>query len=186
MSLYETAQVALIALWVLWAWPFFAYKARTPKRPAEVTDKTSRWGIGLQMVGYFLVWQRVRSPGARAWPWLALGLLLAVPAVILSWTAIRSLGKQLRVQAGLYSDHELIRRGPYRIVRHPIYLGMLLMFLATMAIMTLWQLMLPALVLFLAGTEIRVRLEDRLLRSRFGAEFEAYRDAVPAYLPGLR
>jgi len=42
------------------------------------------------------------------------------------------------------------------------------------------------LALFISGTEIRVRCEDGLLGSRFGAEFEAYREAVPAYIPFVR
>jgi protein-S-isoprenylcysteine O-methyltransferase Ste14 len=48
-----------------------------------------------------------------------------------------------------------------------------------------WQLALAS-ALFLAGTEIRVRVEDALLDARFGGEFRAYRAAVAAYLPLLR
>jgi protein-S-isoprenylcysteine O-methyltransferase Ste14 len=43
-----------------------------------------------------------------------------------------------------------------------------------------------ALALFLAGTEIRVRVEDRLLASRFGEEFAEYRKTTRAYVPGVR
>ena len=112
--------------------------------------------------------------------------VLASTAVVLSWTGIKSLGRQLRVQAGLYSDHELIRSGPYGIVRHPIYAGMLLMYLATALVMSNWQLSLAGLLIFLIGTEIRVRIEDRLLASRFGQEFVQYRKAVRAYMPFVR
>jgi protein-S-isoprenylcysteine O-methyltransferase Ste14 len=51
---------------------------------------------------------------------------------------------------------------------------------------TSWWLFLPALVLFFVGTEIRVRIEDKLLASRFGEEFEAYKKSVPAYAPFVR
>ena len=182
--MYQAVQIALIVCWVLWAWPFLVYKARTPKRPADITVKASAWGIGLQMVGFFLAW--LSFDAAKPWPLLAFALMLAAIAVAFSWTGVHNLGKQLRVQAGLYSDHELIRSGPYRIVRHPIYAGMLLMYLATALIRSSWPLMLAGLVIFIAGTEIRVRIEDRLLASRFGKEFEVYKAAVPAYLPLLR
>jgi protein-S-isoprenylcysteine O-methyltransferase Ste14 len=43
-----------------------------------------------------------------------------------------------------------------------------------------------AVVFIVAGTEVRVRIEDRLLASRFGAELESYRARVPAYIPFLR
>src|SRR6478672_10846737 len=99
VEFYGAAQIVLIICWVLWAWPFFAYKARTPKRPAQVTVTSSRWGIALQMIGFFLAWIRLSAP--RPWPLLAAALLLAFLAVILSWTGVHTLGKQLRVHAGL-------------------------------------------------------------------------------------
>jgi protein-S-isoprenylcysteine O-methyltransferase Ste14 len=40
-------------------------------------------------------------------------------------------------------------------------------------------------LLFIIGTEIRVRIEERLLASHFGEEFQAYKRSVPAYLPFL-
>jgi len=48
-----------------------------------------------------------------------------------------------------------------------------------------WPLLLIALAIFLAGTEIRVRAEDRLLAARFGESFVAYRSRVRAYIPFL-
>lgn len=93
------------------------------------------------------------------------------------------LGKQWRILAGLYSDHELVRTGPYSIVRHPVYLGMLGMFLAGGLMETPWPAFLLALAVFIAGTEIRVRIEDDLLARRFGAEWRAWRAKTPAYLP---
>ena len=179
-----TALIALAICWILWAYPFLNYKLRTPARPAEVTVAASRWGIGLQMAGYAVAWLPLQD--AKPWPVLALALLLAILAVICSFTGVRSLGKQLRIDAGLYSDHELIRSGPYRMVRHPIYAGMLLMYLATALIRSSWLAMLAGLAVFLAGTEIRVRLEDALLAARFGARFREYKAAVPAYIPLLR
>jgi protein-S-isoprenylcysteine O-methyltransferase Ste14 len=50
---------------------------------------------------------------------------------------------------------------------------------------TPWQLFVPALILFLIGTEIRVRAEEKLLASQFGKEFEDYERHVPAYIPFL-
>src|ERR1051325_6741901 len=77
VEMYRAVQFALVVCWVVWAWPFMAYKARTPKRPAEVTVNASRWGIGLQMVGFFLAWLRIPGFTPRPWPWLVIALLLA-------------------------------------------------------------------------------------------------------------
>jgi protein-S-isoprenylcysteine O-methyltransferase Ste14 len=62
---------------------------------------------------------------------------------------------------------------------------MLLVLCATAVIIAGWKLSVVALLLFVIGTEIRVRLEERLLASRFNEEFEAYKRKVPAYLPFL-
>jgi protein-S-isoprenylcysteine O-methyltransferase Ste14 len=104
----------------------------------------------------------------------------------MAWHAVRHLGRQFRVHAGLYHDHLLVRTGPYAIVRHPIYASLFGMLVCSMLILTPWQWTLLPLVLYIAGTEIRVRSEDALLASRFGAEFHAYRRAVQAYIPYLR
>jgi protein-S-isoprenylcysteine O-methyltransferase Ste14 len=180
----RTALIALVACWVLWVWPFLAFKARAPKREAEVTVGSSRWGVIVQMIGYFLAWLGPNAPKPPAV--LLAGLAFGGLAVVLSWASIRSLGKQLRVFAGLYADHELVRSGPYRIVRHPIYAGMLAIYLATALVRTPWIAGAIGLAFVIAGTEMRVHIEDRLLASRFGREFEQYRSSTAAYVPFLR
>jgi protein-S-isoprenylcysteine O-methyltransferase Ste14 len=62
---------------------------------------------------------------------------------------------------------------------------MLGMLIATGIAVSYWQALVIATFVFLAGTLIRVRSEERLLRETFGAEFEAYAQRVPALLPGL-
>jgi protein-S-isoprenylcysteine O-methyltransferase Ste14 len=82
-------------------------------------------------------------------------------------------------------EHELVTEGPYRLVRNPIYTGMLGMLVVTGLAATRWFALLVALVLFAIGTAIRVHSEEKLLRDAFGAEFEAYARRVPAVFPRL-
>ncbi len=107
-------------------------------------------------------------------------------ASLLSWTGARALGRQWRIDAGLSDDHELVTSGPYRFVRHPIYTSLLCVLLGTGVLITTWWLLLPSLLLFIIGTEIRVRIEDHLLASHFGERFVEYRQRVPAYIPFLK
>jgi protein-S-isoprenylcysteine O-methyltransferase Ste14 len=76
--------------------------------------------------------------------------------------------------------------GPYRLVRHPIYTSMLCILFGTGFMVTPLWLLLPAVIVFLVGTEIRIRIEDQLLSSRFGERFREYQGSVPAYIPFLR
>ena len=99
--------------------------------------------------------------------------------------AVKTLGKEWSLTARLVEGHKLATTGPYAYVRHPIYTGMLGMLLATGLAASHWAAILIALVVFFAGTIIRVRSEEKLLREAFGDQFENYSRRVPAILPGL-
>ena len=174
----------LIAMGVLvWFYPFIP--AHRGTKAASVVNAHSRWGVLLQFVAFTLLWQG--HFWARSLPiWRAtISVALFILAAVLSWTSSRALAGQLRVDAALGAEHRLVRSGPYALVRNPIYTSMLLVLCATAIIVAGWRLFAAALVLFIAGTEIRVRIEERLLASHFGEEFQAYKRSVPAYIPFL-
>jgi protein-S-isoprenylcysteine O-methyltransferase Ste14 len=175
--------LAIVASIALWFYPFVPAHQKTSG--ATVVNKTSRWGILLQFAAFTLLWQGHFWMRPLSWWRLAISVLLFALAIALSWTSARALAGQLRVDAALGADHHLVRSGPYALVRNPIYSSMLLVILATGIILTPWQLFVPALVLFLIGTQVRVRTEETLLATRFGEEFESYKREVPAYLPFL-
>ena len=172
----------LFVTWLAWCSAFLSRKRATVARRI---NKQARWGIVLEGVAFALIWQGrfwERTPGWKLLP----ALLLLVAAAVLSWSAVSALGRHWRIDAALNSDHRLVRSGPYSFVRHPIYASMLCMLLGTGLLLTPWQLFLPAICIFLIGTEIRVRIEDALLASHFGEQFTAYKRKVPAYIPWLR
>jgi protein-S-isoprenylcysteine O-methyltransferase Ste14 len=176
--------VILAAGWLLWLAPFVL--ARRANEPARVLDRRARWGILLVVIGYAVLWQgKFWERPLPAWR-LAISVGLLLLASVFSWTGTRALGKQLRFDAGLSSDHQLVTSGPYGVVRHPIYTSMLCLMLGTGIVISPPLLFALGLVAFLAGTEIRVRAEERLLASRFGDTFAEYRRRVPAYVPFLR
>ena len=77
------------------------------------------------------------------------------------------------------TEQTVQRTGLYAIVRHPIYTSLLTMLVSTLFLFTRWQWVVPALALFIIGTEIRVYTEDGLLASRFGERFLEYKRRVP-------
>lgn len=185
MELAAIVRIGLTGLWLAWAYPFVFRAPHSQKRESVTVSGPTRLGVLLEAAGVLLAF--VRTPPARAHPAALLAAAgFSIIGIILSWTAVAHLGKQFRIHAGLYADHELVRTGPYRIVRHPIYASVLAMLLATIVLLTPWLRALFALAVFLIGTEIRVRSEDRLLASRFGAQFADYRKRVPAYIPFVR
>src|SRR5438045_2600802 len=166
------AYALILAGIVLWFYPFIPAHQKTPS--ASIVNKASRWGILLQFLAFTLLWQGhfwlLPLPLWRT----AVSVLLFAVAIGLSWTSSRALAGQLRIDAALGADHHLVRSGPYALVRNPIYTSMLLVICAVAVVVTPWTLFLISLVLFIIGTEIRVRTEEKLLADRFGEEFSNY------------
>lgn len=173
----------------------FLFRKQPPKEPEAKRDRVAIVGIFLQMCGFFLVWfQPPRQPflppiavlsGIAGVVFAVFTVALAAGSAWLIETAIRTLGKQWALQARLVEGHKLITDGPYAYIRNPIYTGMLGMLIATGLAMEHFIALIPAVVIFSAGLVIRVRSEEKLLRSAFGEEFEDYAKQVPAVVPGI-
>jgi protein-S-isoprenylcysteine O-methyltransferase Ste14 len=179
--------VELMVCWFAWLYPLLFRAPHFQNRPSITVSRPSVTGLALECMAIFIAFVfRVPAEDPPGMPRIAASVLFAVLAAILSWTSVRHLGRQFRVQAGLYEDHKLVRTGPYAVVRHPIYASLLCVLLCTLLLLTPWEWCVASLALFVVGTEIRVHAEERLLASRFPEEFPQYRQRVPAYLPFVR
>ena len=181
---------------VIISWFAFVAAFLVRKKPASAPDtkrdRGSITGVVLQGLSYALVWIVRRpyfSPIISSKPVeiviATLTVAVAFGSAWIAMAAVTALGKEWSVTARLVEGHKLITRGPYRFVRHPIYTSMFGMLLATGLAVSHWIALAPAIVIFLAGTVIRVRSEERLLREEFRSEFEAYAQRVAAMLPGV-
>jgi protein-S-isoprenylcysteine O-methyltransferase Ste14 len=96
--------------------------------------------------------------------------------------ALQKLGKQFSAYVTLQEEHELVQSGIYGIVRHPLYLSLLLAgpgFALIFRSLLVW----PILALTLAFITTRIRQEERLLAAEFGAAFYQYRNRTWTLLP---
>jgi protein-S-isoprenylcysteine O-methyltransferase Ste14 len=185
---------AVIGCWCIFLVTFALRTHRTRSRETK-RDRTAMIGFCLQAVGYFAVWlsplQRERFSAIVPMPRVAevvlavLTVAMAAASVWLVNAASRRLGKQWALAARLVEGHDLISDGPYRLVRNPIYTGMFGLLLATGLAMSRWTTLLAASAVFAAGTLIRIRSEERLLRQAFGAAFDEYARKVPKLIPGI-
>jgi protein-S-isoprenylcysteine O-methyltransferase Ste14 len=181
------ALIELALCWIVWSLAFLKPRKLAAGQKEVASAPASRLGIFLVMLGFALVWTYIRPVGfQKSAASLIASMVLGPPSVALVWAATRHLGKQWRYKAAVSQDHELIQTGPYAWVRHPIYASMLGMLLTTEAAWTWWPMGIAGIAAFLAGTEVRIRAEDRLLAAHFKDKFTAYRTRVPAYIPFLR
>jgi protein-S-isoprenylcysteine O-methyltransferase Ste14 len=105
----------------------------------------------------------------------AIGLLFSV------W-ARRHLGRNWSQAVTVKQDHELITSGPYALVRHPIYTGLLLGFLGSAVARGEWRGLLAVALVFGALWN-KLKLEEKMMRAQFGEPYEAYSRRVAALVP---
>lgn len=175
------------ALLIVWVVAAMASKPTVQRESAE-----SRWlHIVPLVVAYWLLW------GAPNWPQgniIAKNLLPATATVGLAGMSLTVAGTLFCIWARLMlgrnwsgtvtikQNHELIRRGPYRLVRHPIYTGLILASLGT-AIVFLRVGCFAAVLLLVLTFWFKLRLEEQFMMQQFGEEYARYRSRVRALIP---
>jgi protein-S-isoprenylcysteine O-methyltransferase Ste14 len=180
------AIMAIGAAALIWA---FA-RNREPRQAARKSGR-STIGIVLQGIGFAAVGF---GPVELSLPWSAtqslvstvLVALLGGGAVALFVTSAAVMGKNWSVVARTRSDHQLVRSGPFAVVRHPIYLALFLYLISFAIALGHWLNLAVGVPLFIAGTIIRIREEEKLLRAQFGEDHARYVREVPAFIPRIR
>lgn len=169
----------------------FLFMAKRSHDKTRKADPRSISAIFIQGIAFGVAWMPPRKLFTPFLPidWraqyfvAAIIVLLVLASLIFVAAAVRTLGKQWSLQARVLEHHELIRRGPYGIVRHPIYTGMFGMLIASsLAQGHLLGLVIASVVYYL-GTVMRIRSEEKLLREQFGREYDKYASEVPAFIP---
>ena len=107
--------------------------------------------------------------------------ILAAGLAFTVWARLH-LGRNWSGTVTLKQDHELIRTGPYRFVRHPIYTGLLVAVFGTALALGQWRGLI-ALALIAASFLRKMRIEEQFLRDIFPDAYERYRAEVRALIP---
>jgi len=116
---------------------------------------------------------------------LLLGVLTYFPGMLfVSWGRL-TLGKMYFVStsfaAPLFAHHKLVMHGPFAIVRHPMYLGLMMAAFGSLLIYQTWTTI--VFVLFAPFLLLRARREEQVLAAEFGEEWLAYCRCVPPFFP---
>lgn len=115
---------------------------------------------------------------------VVVGAIIQAGFIALAIWARRHLGRNWSGAVRIAEDHQLIRTGPYRLLRHPIYTAMLGMFLGTAVASSQFHALLGLAILILAYLR-KTRLEENALRQTFGSDWLAYRRQTWALVPLL-
>ena len=115
---------------------------------------------------------------------VATGFVVQSLAMSLAFWARRHLGRNWSGEVRIASQHRLVRSGPYRVLRHPIYSAMLGMFLGTTIVSGELHALIGFVIIGVAYAR-KVPIEERALSDAFGAEWDDYRRASWALVPGI-
>jgi protein-S-isoprenylcysteine O-methyltransferase Ste14 len=186
MSLAPSSAIA--GAWVLWlvTWILAAgWSARVAAHHDLGAESPSRVltlaAIVMMLMAYWPVGWGVLwiAPPALGWAMF----LLAVLGLAFTWTARLHLGPLWSSTSAPTEDHRIVDTGPYGIVRHPVYAGLLLAVIATAVERGRIEAIGAALVL-IAGVSLRAKLEERFLRRDLGEDaYSTYRARVPMLIP---
>lgn len=160
------------------------------KRAARRQSWSSRLGqAGIAAGGYFLIFDPALRLGPFAWriapdlAWVAwMGLAITIAGLALAVWARVTMGKNWSAMVTVKKQHELVRRGPYRIVRHPMYSGIILAALGTVIVFGRAS-GLFGLVLVFVGFWLKLRLEEQFMTEEFGAQYIQFKQQVRALIP---
>jgi protein-S-isoprenylcysteine O-methyltransferase Ste14 len=176
-------------LWLLWAlyWSVSSLSAKAVREREPLSSRLT-FAVPMVIVAWLLLF------GHRGPPWLLVRLveggwtrfwvavaLVAIGIAYAIWARV-VLGGNWSGAVTLKEGHELVVRGPYRSIRHPIYTGLLVAVLGTaLAAGRLYGGL--ALVIAVLAVVRKLRLEERFMTREFGERYAAYKQSSWALLP---
>ena len=189
LSVDSDVRIIILGLWILIGIVWLSAGLST-KRVARAQQAGSRFThVLILLIAFLLLFdnrlnvgplnRRFLSPGLSA---QYLGLVLTgIGAAFAIWARLL-LGTNWSATVTLKEDHRLIKSGPYALVRHPIYSGLLLAMLGTALAIAEYRCLLAVLVALLAW-RAKWMVEEQFMSEQFGVEYSDYKRNVKAVIP---
>ena len=176
-------------LWLAWLVYWFI-AGRNVKATQRTESIASRLSHVVPLIVAFALLSPNRLPGnflgQQIVPWndafYPIGVVLVAAGLLFSCWARYVLGRNWSGIVTVKDNHELIRTGPYRYVRHPIYTGLLLAFVGCAVARDEWRGVLAIVIAYVALWR-KSLLEERWMIDTFGDAYRRFRSEVPALIP---
>lgn len=183
--------------WPMWfaaaGWILFSiYWSAAAKNSAQAKESESNRSRGVhealvtagQLLLFIPVPGLVQSFVPHSLAWALLGLAIEALSIALAVWARHHLGRNWSGKVQIKVDHQLIRTGPYKLLRHPIYTAILGMCLGTVLVDGHLHALTGTALVIVAYWR-KIRMEEAKLREAFGAQYDLYRRATWGFVPGL-
>jgi protein-S-isoprenylcysteine O-methyltransferase Ste14 len=184
------AVVVIIAIEFYYIISEIRLTARTTRGADNTCDKgTRRLVWRLSAIGYNIAWIPIIFDFGRLvilGGWLTwVGVAIMISGVVFRQYAISFLGKFFTTTIQIKKDHELIQAGPYRYIRHPSYLGILIMAMGLGIAMSNWISLILCIVFPAIALMQRIKFEEMELEQHFGKQYQDYRKNTWRVIPHI-
>ena len=168
---------------------FMSRRKQGKRKIAESGDKGSIWILIMSIsMGYWLSFIIGATTFGRLHHWntfFIIGSVLVLIGLIIRVTSIIKLRQQFTYKVTRLENHELVETGLYKIIRHPGYLGQLIIFLGTAVCLSNWLSIFLMIIPVLSGYLYRINVEERFMVEQMGQKYLDYRRMTKKLIPAV-
>lgn len=193
-ALFQRESLRYPQVWILVAFAMAISIFQPAYKPLDGSTPPHDRGTATQIVWSVYLTQLVgilealfyRYPASFRWDAITTAALVVMLAGLsLRVWAVLTLGRYFTWFITVYDDHQVIRSGPFRFIRHPAYGGALLLFVGTLLFVHAWYGAALSLVFQLFAYVRRIRYEEAMMIERLGDRYVTYTREVRALVPLL-
>jgi protein-S-isoprenylcysteine O-methyltransferase Ste14 len=166
---------------------FLNLRQRRKNKTTTTSDKGSLWLLyGLITLGYALSFAIGATKIGRMYYWdtfFAIGMALVVIGFIIRMYSILTLNQYFTYSVAKVENHKIISTGLYKFIRHPGYLGQLIIFMGISISISNWISILLMMIPVTLGYLYRIRVEEKFMADQFGEGYQHYQDRTRRIIP---
>ncbi len=168
---------------------FMNLRQRSRSHATTTSDKGSLWMLyGLITIGYALSFAIGATKIGRIYAWntfFATGMALFVIGFTVRIYSILTLKQYFNYSVAKVANHKLIETGPYKFIRHPGYLGQLMIFFGISASISNWLSILLMMIPVTLGYLYRIKVEEKFMTDQLGEDYRQYQGRTKRIIPML-
>jgi protein-S-isoprenylcysteine O-methyltransferase Ste14 len=168
---------------------FMNLRQRSKSKVTTSSDKSSLWWLyGLITLGYALSFSIGATRIGRIYYWntfFAIGMALFVIGFIIRIHSLLTLKQYFTYSVAKVENHKIIESGLYKFIRHPGYLGQLIIFIGISTSISNWLSILVMMIPITLGYLYRIKVEERFMLEQLGEEYLNYQERTNGLIPKI-
>ncbi len=168
---------------------FMNLRQRSKSKVTSSSDKSSLWWLyGLITLGYALSFAVGATKMGRVYYWntfFVIGMALFVIGLMIRMHSLLTLKQYFTYSVVKVENHKIIETGLYKFIRHPGYLGQLIIFIGISISISNWLSILLMMIPVTVGYLYRIKVEERFMTEQFGEDYKKYQERTKRIIPML-